>query len=187
MEQLQTLRPSQLARLASVSTDTLRHYERKGLLASRRSSNGYREYPRDAVDRVRLVQRALSVGFSLDELASVFQIRDRGGAPCREVRALAAAKLDSMEEQIREMIALRDHLQALIADWDARLAGTPKGKRARLLESWSAAPTRTDETEVLAARRHGRRSKPTFSTAKAQSPSRREPAPRIRRTVAGRD
>lgn len=169
MEQLQTLRPGQLARLALVSTDTLRHYERKGLLSSHRSSNGYREYPQEALERVRLVQRALSVGFSLDELARVFQIRERGGAPCREVRALAAAKLDSMEEQIRDLIALRDHLRVLIDRWDARLAGTPKGKRARLLESWSDAPTRTDglEASVIAARKRERQSARALTTAQA--------------------
>lgn len=131
------LRPGQLARLASVSTDTLRHYERKGLLQCRRSPNGYREYPREALDRVRLVQRALSVGFSLDELGRVFEIRDRGGAPCREVQALAAEKLESMEEQIRDLIELRDQLRALIEEWDARLASTPKGRRAHLLDTWS--------------------------------------------------
>jgi DNA-binding transcriptional MerR regulator len=174
MEQPQTLRPGQLARLALVSTDTFRHYERRGLLLSRRSSNGYREYPQEALERVRLVQRALSVGFSLDELARVFRIRERGGAPCQEVRALAAAKLHSMEEQIRELIALRDHLRELIEEWDARLAGTPKGKRALLLENWSAAPARTDglEASVIAAGKRERHSARALTTAQGHAQSR---------------
>jgi DNA-binding transcriptional MerR regulator len=140
-----------VARLTGVSTDTLRHYERKGLLALRRSSNGYREYPPEALDRVRLVQRALSVGFSLDELARVFRIRDRGGAPCREVRALAAAKLESMEKQILELIALRDQLRSMIERWDERLARTPKGKCARLLETWPQTTGGTDAQGASAA------------------------------------
>jgi DNA-binding transcriptional MerR regulator len=85
------LRVGQMAQLTGLSTDTLRRFERKGLLVPGRSSNGYREYSPEAVQRIRLVQRALSVGFTLDELARVVRIRERGGAPCREVRALAAA------------------------------------------------------------------------------------------------
>nr|MDQ5839375.1 MerR family transcriptional regulator [Acidobacteriota bacterium] len=83
------LRAGELARAAGVSTDTLRHYERKGVLACpRRSANGYREYPADALARVRLVRRALAVGFTLDELARILRARERGVAPCREVREL---------------------------------------------------------------------------------------------------
>ena len=64
------LRAGELAQLAEVSTDTLRHYERKGLLAApRRSVNGYREYPKSALGRVRLVRRALEIGFTLDVAA----------------------------------------------------------------------------------------------------------------------
>src|SRR4051812_28459483 len=84
----------ELARLAGVSSDTLRHYERKGVLPRPlRLSNGYRKYPASSVDRVRLIRRALAVGFTLDELARFLKARDRGQAPCREVRALASEKL----------------------------------------------------------------------------------------------
>jgi DNA-binding transcriptional MerR regulator len=62
------LRSGELAQLAGVSPDTLRHYERKGLLAApHRSPNGYREYPASALDRVRLIRRALAVGFTLSD------------------------------------------------------------------------------------------------------------------------
>ncbi len=134
------LRAGQLAELAGVSTDTLRHYERLGLLpAPRRSRNGYREYPREALDRVRLVRRALTVGFTLKELARILKSRDKGGAPCREVRALAEAKLRDLEAQLRELTGLRDDLRATLKDWDARLAGTAATERAGLLETLSAA------------------------------------------------
>ena len=77
----------ELARLTGVSTDTLRHYERRGLVPRpSRSNSGYRQYPLEVADRVRLVQRALAVGFSLDELARILRERDKGKAPCREVR-----------------------------------------------------------------------------------------------------
>ena len=100
------MRAGELARAAGVSTDTLRHYERKGVLARpRRSRNGYREYPPEALERVLLVRRALGVGFTLAELARILRVRDRGGAPCREVRELAAAKLAGVEEQLRALAA----------------------------------------------------------------------------------
>jgi DNA-binding transcriptional MerR regulator len=124
-----------LAHLAGVSSDTLRHYERIGVLPRPpRTASGYRRYPPSAVDRVRLIRRALAIGFSLDELRKLLQVRDRGGAPCRNVRALAAAKLDQTVERIAELEALRDQLRSILDDWDTRLAGTPEGQPARLLE-----------------------------------------------------
>lgn len=134
-----SLRSGELARLAGVSTDTLRHYERKGVLARpRRGTNGYRQYPPEALARVLLVRRALAVGFTLDELSHVLSARDRGAAPCREVRALAAAKLAEVEERLAQLIELRGELRVTLKEWDGRLAKTPDGARARLLESFSA-------------------------------------------------
>ena len=125
-----------MARLAGVSTDTLRHYERKGVLAKpRRNANGYRAYGPEAVERVRLVRRALAVGFTLDELARILKERETGRAPCRSVRELAAAKLAEVEERLGEMKAVRDELRATLKDWDKRLARTRAGAPARLLEA----------------------------------------------------
>jgi DNA-binding transcriptional MerR regulator len=130
------VRAGELARAAGVSTDTLRHYERKGVLgAPRRSANGYREYPPEALERVLLVRRALAFGFTLDELARVLRTRERGGAPCREVRALAAGKLEEVESRLRELRALRGELRAILGEWDERLSGAAGGGRAGLLES----------------------------------------------------
>ena len=120
---------------AGVSTDLLRHYERKGLLASQRATNGYREYPPHALTRVLLIRHALSVGFTLDELARFLKVRDAGGAPCREVRALAEEKLKDLESRIRGLRLLRAELREMLSDWDTRLAGAENGGRAWLLES----------------------------------------------------
>jgi DNA-binding transcriptional MerR regulator len=129
-------RSGELARLAGVSTDTLRHYERKGVLPRpHRLNNGYRKYPPDSLDRVRLIRRALAVGFTLDELAQFVKARERGHAPCREVRSLAAEKLTEVEIRLTELLALRDELQATLVDWDGRLAGKKPGQRAGLLEA----------------------------------------------------
>jgi DNA-binding transcriptional MerR regulator len=133
-----SLSSGELADSAGVSRDTLRHYERKGVLPRPlRGHNGYRQYPPEALERVQLVRRALSVGFTLDELAKVLQVHDAGGAPCEEVRRLAAQKLLNVQDQLRELTELRDNLQETLKDWDARLARRARGKRANLLESLS--------------------------------------------------
>jgi DNA-binding transcriptional MerR regulator len=92
------MRSGELARRAGVSADTIRHYERLGLLkAPPRTQSGYREYPREALDRVRLIRRALAVGFSLSQLAEILRVRDRGGIPCRTVFAGAQSKLEQLD------------------------------------------------------------------------------------------
>jgi DNA-binding transcriptional MerR regulator len=137
------LRSGDLARLAGVSSDTLRNYERKGLLARpRRSANGYREYPASDLDRVRLVRSALVMGFTLDELARILSVRDRGGAPCHQVRALAGRKLAEVEAQLVELTAVRDDLRSLLKNWDTLLAKNPPPQRAGLLESLAAKDSR---------------------------------------------
>ncbi|HEU0104576.1 MAG TPA: MerR family transcriptional regulator [Vicinamibacteria bacterium] len=129
-------RAGEVARLAGVSTDTIRHYERRGLLPRvRRSANGYREYPAGTEQTVRLIRNALTVGFTLEELARVLAARARGEVPCRTVRALAGEKLRTMDDRLAELQGARDRLQAVLADWDARLLRTPAGQRAGLLEA----------------------------------------------------
>jgi DNA-binding transcriptional MerR regulator len=130
------LRSAELARLAGVSADTLRHYEQKGLLPKApRSANGYREYPAQAGARVRLVRRAVALGFTLDEVARILAVRDRGGAPCRSVRALAEAKLEVLEGRLAELSAARDSLRAVLRHWDGLLEKAPEGQRAGLLDA----------------------------------------------------
>ena len=163
------LSPSELARLTGVSTDTLRHYERKRVLGiPARSRGGYRRYPPEAVARVRLVRRALTIGFTLDELAGVLSERDRGGAPCRGVRTLVAERLAELETRLRDLTELRDELRILIREWDHRLARIPLGTQARLLDMLSDQPVH----DRAVARRPQRR-----APGAANPP----PRPRLRR------
>jgi DNA-binding transcriptional MerR regulator len=128
-------RSGELAKLTGVSTDTLRFYERSRLLPlAPRAANGYRCYPRESLGRVLLIRRALGLGFSVAELARILKARDSGGAPCKTVRALAAEKLEQIEAQMKDLARFRKELAATLRDWDVRLAGTPKGKPALLLE-----------------------------------------------------
>lgn len=133
---LSDMRARQLARKAGVSTDTLRYYERRGLLPlPPRSANNYRDYPDAALERVLLVRRALALSFTVGDLARLFAVRNRGGAPCRAARELLARKLDDLDVRLAELRKLKRSLRATLADWDARLLRTPDGSPALLLES----------------------------------------------------
>ena len=124
----------ELARICGVSPDTIRHYERIGVLpAAVRGANGYRRFPPDSIERVLLVRKALAIGFSLEELARVLRQRDAGTPPCRNVRAMVGEKLADLDRQIAEMIAMRDEMARILEEWDARLSSTRDGEPAHLL------------------------------------------------------
>ena len=138
----QPLRAGELARRVGVSKDALRFYEKKRLLPRpERLANNYRVYPPGTVERVLWIRRILAAGFTVDELAEILAERERGGVPCRKVRALGAAKLAEIEERLRDLKAAREALQDLLRTWDRRLAEVGPGERASLLESLPPPPT----------------------------------------------
>src|SRR4029077_14399526 len=99
---------------------------------------GYRRYDAGAAHRVRLIRAALSIGFTIDELAEIFGARDRGGAPRRQVHALAIQKASSLEARIVEMQSLLRSLNLAIRDWHRELRKTGPQERAGLLERFLA-------------------------------------------------
>jgi DNA-binding transcriptional MerR regulator len=154
-------RIGELAKATGVSTDTLRHYERKRVLRSERSSNGYREYADNALERVRMIRQALAVGFTLDELSAVFTVFDGGGAPCQQVRSLAAQKLAEVESHLEEVTTLRNDLRAALKDWDTRLAKTAMGQPAGLLKALAAGDSVHGSSNSLLLRKPKRNRKGT--------------------------
>lgn len=125
----------QVARACGVSHDTIRHYERLGVIAKAdRDRSGYRRYAPETIDRVRIVRRALGIGFTLEELARIFRQRSSGRPPCREVRALARQKLSDLDSRIAELLAMRETLRTTLAAWDDVLQATPEGHAAHLLD-----------------------------------------------------
>jgi DNA-binding transcriptional MerR regulator len=132
------MRIGELATAAGVSPDTLRYYERRGLLPrASRLENGYRAYGPETVRRVGVIRSGLAAGLTLDEIREVLQLRDAGAPPCRRVRDLVAVKLAEVERRLDALTATRDRMRALLVSWDTRLQVTPPGTRARLLESSS--------------------------------------------------
>lgn len=138
------MRSGELAGLCGISTDTLRHYERVGLLPRpKRTAGNYREYPPEARARVELIQRALTIGFSLRELKPILAQRERGGAPCRDVREGLRRKIRQLGEQIKQMEEARAELRRIGKEWDRRLDWAKAGHAARLLETVSPRVKRT--------------------------------------------
>jgi DNA-binding transcriptional MerR regulator len=132
----QTLSPRELAASAGISTDTLRYYERNGVLPSPpRTRGGYRRYSPSAVARVAMIRRALAIGFSIKDLSRVLRDREHGGAPCRRVRAIVSERLSRIDAELAALAALKDELVELLGEWDAKLAETPVNSQARLLDS----------------------------------------------------
>lgn len=126
----------EVARRCGVSPDTVRHYERLGLVPpAQRTQAGYRQYPDSTCRRVQVVRAALRVGLTLRQLGAVFTARDRGALPCHEVRRLATVRLGQVEEEIRELLRSRRLIKAVLRDWDVRLAQVRPGQRAHLLEA----------------------------------------------------
>jgi MerR family transcriptional regulator, copper efflux regulator len=126
-----TFRSGALAKSAGVSPDTIRHYERIGVLprASRTGTN-YRIYPTSALERVLVVQRALRIGFTLAELAEVLKARDAGGAPYRRVYQLAQERLKGIEADIEALKRTRRYVKKVLCDWEQRIQSTGSGEIA---------------------------------------------------------
>jgi DNA-binding transcriptional MerR regulator len=135
-----TLYCGALAKAAGVSPDTIRHYEKIGVLPkASRTDSGYRLYPASAVERVLVVQRALRIGFTLAELGELLKTRDAGGAPCERVYQLAKGKLESISGEITALKKTERHLRQVLADWERRMRRTRPGQPSHLLHSPSLA------------------------------------------------
>src|SRR5829696_2115778 len=129
------MRIGQVAERTGVSADTVRHYEKLGLIPGvARSEGGFRTYGPESLRRVLLVRRALVFGFSLAELRGYFTSRDRGSAPCRQVRLAADQKLRAVEAQLRELRTVRDAMRRVILEWDQALTGASEGATLHLLD-----------------------------------------------------
>lgn len=101
----------QVARLASVGVETVRFYEREGLLEPpARSASGYRQYAEDAVTYIRFIKRTQQLGFSLKEIRELLTLRVDGQTECSQVRACAEAKIAAVEQKIVELQHMRQAL-----------------------------------------------------------------------------
>jgi Hg(II)-responsive transcriptional regulator len=137
------VRTSELAAQAAVNPQTLRYYERRGLLAEPvRSAGGYRSYPPDALRRVRFIKRAQELGFTLTEVETLLDLSGGGPDSCDAVRALATEKITDLRQRIADLQALQAGLSRLIATCDL-----PRGQReCPILQELDTGPARTGST-----------------------------------------
>lgn len=111
------MRIGEVAAEAAVNIQTLRYYERVGLLPPPgRRSSGYRMYGPEAVRRVRFIKRAQELGFTLREVKELLKLRSVGPARRPKVRAVAQSKLDDIDQKIRDLSAMRGALAHLVTE-----------------------------------------------------------------------
>ncbi|MFB6286246.1 MAG: Zn(2+)-responsive transcriptional regulator, partial [Candidatus Bipolaricaulia bacterium] len=104
----------EIAEKADVNPETLRYYERKELIPKPpRSDGGFRLYDESYVDRLRFIQRAQDLGFTLAEIQDLLELRVDDEATCQDVKAQAEDKLRDVEEKIRDLKRIRDALSGL--------------------------------------------------------------------------
>lgn len=107
-----------LAREAGINLETVRYYEREGLLPKApRSASGYRLFPIDATRRLRFIRRAQELGFSLKEIRELFALRVSPRTTSAEIRKRAEAKIADIEGRIKSLESMSKSLRKLTRSW----------------------------------------------------------------------
>ncbi len=105
-----------VARATATKVETVRYYERIGLLPPpARTGGNYRAYDAQHLDRLRFIRRGRELGFSLDEIRELLHLSDNPDQPCAEVDRIAQAHLGNVERKLADLAALRGTLRRLIA------------------------------------------------------------------------
>lgn len=111
---MEILTIGQLAAQARVGVETVRFYERKGLLEEpNRKPSGYRQYKQETVARLRFIRRAKELGFTLKEIKELLSLRVDPSTSCADVRAQAVTKVDDIESKIRTLQRMKQALVKL--------------------------------------------------------------------------
>ncbi|MCA1709285.1 MAG: heavy metal-responsive transcriptional regulator [Actinobacteria bacterium] len=109
-----SLKVSELAGKAGVSADTVRYYERQGLLAKpNRTQSGYRQYDEPAIERLHFIRGAQTLGLKLGDIKDLLTIRDRGACPCGHTQQLLEKRVAEIDAEISELKALKRELQSM--------------------------------------------------------------------------
>jgi len=107
-----TLTIGKLAKHANVTIETIRYYQRKGLLTEpEKPATGYRQYPAEAIARIQFIKRAQQSGFTLKEIAELLSL---DGEHCEDVQKMAEQKRQQIDKQLKDLTALRNVLDILV-------------------------------------------------------------------------
>lgn len=142
-------RIGELAKLCDIKADTLRFYEKHGLMTpSHRSESGYRLYTPDDIARLRFILRAKAVGFTLNEIAELLSIElDKSNWACADVKGLVDSKLSQVEAKIAELMHFSSSLKSLS---DACCGGPDSAEHCSILEALES----SDNMQVKPERHH---------------------------------
>lgn len=125
-----------LAKLSGVKPDTIRFYERSGLLPKpSRTASDYRVYNDDALRQVRFIRKAQTLGFSLDEIRRIMSLRGQGKDTCRCVVAMAEATLAETETKLTELHKFKDKLTTNLERWKRTGRGPIAAEFCALIEN----------------------------------------------------
>ena len=109
------MRVAELASAVGVGPDTIRYYERAGLLPPPpRTSGGYREFPPESVDRLRFIQGCQRLGLRLREISELLSIRDTGECPCEPAETLLRHRIDELDGELARLNTLRADLVRMV-------------------------------------------------------------------------
>ena len=118
MSKSTNLKIGELAKQTGLAVGTLRYYSDIGLLQPVvRGDNGYRYYSQNANRQVEFIKKAQAIGFTLNEIKTILNVRDRGEKPCRLVLDLLNNKVEQLEIQIKKMSLFKQELEEYRASW----------------------------------------------------------------------
>jgi MerR family mercuric resistance operon transcriptional regulator len=118
---MKSMTVGQVARQAGVGVETVRFYERTGLLEKpARRASGYRAYDEETVNRLRFIQRAKELGFTLGEIRELLSLRSCADQPCDDVRSRAEAKIAEIDEKVALLLRMREVLGRLTSSCGER-------------------------------------------------------------------
>ncbi|BCL62820.1 mercuric resistance operon regulatory protein [Desulfomarina profundi] len=111
---MKALTIGKVAKQAGLGVETIRFYERVGLLEEPpRTDSGYRQYPPEAIDKLRFIKRAKQLGFSLQEVGELFSLRLNQDATCSDVKIKAEVKIRDIEKKIYDLNRMKEALAQL--------------------------------------------------------------------------
>jgi DNA-binding transcriptional MerR regulator len=139
-QQKTMLKIGDVAKLSGLAIETLRFYEKSGLLDKpARTFSGYRLYAKEVLERLSFIKQAQTIGFSLDEIHRIINDAHSGQIPCGEVREIVRQRLVELEEHISKLVHYQKVMTNTLEEWD-RIGQVP-GHVCGLIESLNIEPS----------------------------------------------
>ena len=128
---------NQLSKRGSVAPHVIRYYSRIGLLnPARHPENGYKLFNRSDITRLRFIRQAQSLGFTLEEIAKIFEDSTHGTSPCERVRDILVHRIDENRRKLQELMQLQERMEHALEQWRTMPDGLPDGHSVcHLIES----------------------------------------------------